>query len=99
MPLNYHSRHHQPLPVSSYESIQSKCSSFPPVVCPKNEDHIFDCGLKSDRPDDTGKTTNDQELIDGPVLYDGIEHIKWRSTDVSVDDPKCNDQTCGRYPV
>jgi hypothetical protein len=55
--------------------------------------------LKGQCPDDTGYATQDKFFTDDPSIDDGTEYIKRGSSNVSVNDSKCDEQPCCGYFV
>jgi hypothetical protein len=88
-----HGRHYEPALPPPHEGKERKDASFPAVVGPEGEDHIFDRCLKGQCPDDERKGSGDQFFGDRPAAGNGIEHVKRRGTDVAINNSKCNEQT------
>src|SRR5215216_2556549 len=86
----YDGRDDKPSSLPSYQCIQGESAALTAVIGPQYQPHIFQRGLQGKCPDDTGKAANDEELIYRSVFYDGIEYVKRRGSDISVNNAQRN---------
>lgn len=94
-----HAEYNCPPGVAPYKGVQGKDAAFTFIICPEGKNYVFNGSLKGKCPYYTGNTANHEQVADGVSSYYGLENIKWRCSDIAVDNTKRYYQTCQGYPV